>query len=322
MDYVYITGTVDADGRFTSGWWSTPPAEAVRAAQAEPSSEQDWIAVALSDGDDILARAPAPLLAVPICPGGSSLNLSALLALPDATSSVAIMEGTREVFRRVVPDPAAVRLDKHLGPRLLREQIELPVHIDGPEPRSGAYIVAAWEAPGHPPLSLGLIGIGAGEPAVVRLDLTELPGGEGCRLSVTYFDAIRSVTTSSAPLSLEARPAVPVIVAPTPGMKMFDDSWLSLAGRLDGDGDPEALEWLVDEEVVGTGVRAGVARPAAGARTVTLRYGTTRASVEIMVLPVPTQEIVPPLWEPPWRSTLFRSLSTLYLGPKESETTE
>lgn len=322
MDHVYIRGTVDVDGRFTPSWWNTPPAEAVRAAQAEPISQKDWIAVALSDGDDILARVPASLVKAPICPGGSSLNLSALLVLPDATSAVAILEGDREVFRRVVPDPAAVRLEKHLGPRLRRQHIELPVHIDGPEPCSGAYIVAAWEAPGYPPRSLGLIGIGAGEPAVVRLDLTALPGGEGCRVSISYFDGIRKVITSSAPLSLEARPAVPVIVAPTPGMEMFDDSWLSLAGCLDGDGDPEALEWLVDEEVVGTGDRAGVARPAAGTRTVTLRYETARASVEIMVLPAATEEIVPPLWEPPWRSTLFRSLSTVYLGPTGSETTE
>jgi hypothetical protein len=317
MDHLHIIGTVDALGNFTPDWWSTLPSEEVLEPHGRSDSVAAWQAAALDYADQVLARASAMLVEAPICPGGSQWAFSAVLTLPDGTTSVVILEGNREVFRRVVPDPAAVRLEEHLDPRLRRQHIELPVHIDGPEPRSGAYIVAAWEAPGHPSLSLGLIGIGAGEPAVVPVDLTELPGGEGCHLSVTYFDGIRRITTSSAPLSLEARPTVPVIVTPTPGMEMFDDSWLSLVGRLDGDGDPETLEWLVDEEVVGTGARTGVARPATGTRTVTLRYETTRASVEITVLPAPTQEIVPPLWEPPWRSTLFQDPSTLALGPKE-----
>ena len=44
---------------------------------------------------------------------------------------------------------------------------------------------------------------------------------------------------------------------------------------------------------------------------------TRKLSNAIMVLPAPTQEIVPPLWEPPWRSTLFGSPSLLYLEPEE-----
>jgi hypothetical protein len=307
MCHVCITGTVDSDGRFTPDLWGTPPSYAVRAPQTLADSRTGWQAVALDYSDHVLARSPAALVEVPICPGGSRWVFSALLALPDGTSSVAVLDGEREVFRRDVPDQAAVRLEEHLGPRLRRQHMELPVHIDGPEPRSGAYIVAAWEAPGHPPLSLGLIGIGAGEPAVVPLALTELPGGEGCRLSVTYFDGIRSVATSSAPLSLEARPAMPVIVAPTPGTELFEDSYLGLEGRLDGDGDPGALEWLMDEEPVETGARAGVARPGVGTRTVTLRYGTASTSIDIVVLPAPTEEMRLPLWEPPWRARQFRS---------------
>lgn len=320
MNHVHITGEVDADGRFTPGWWSTPAPEAVLRMQSHPGSYSYtfWEAVALGDADDILARAPATLFTVPVCPGEALFRLDAVLYLPEATASVAIIDGDREVFRRVVPASARVSLDERLGTSLRRRTMEAGVRIDGPEPHSGAYIVARWEAPDQPPLSLGLIDVGAGEPAVVGLDLTELPGGEGCHLSVTYFDGIRRVTTSSEPLSLEARPAVPVIVASTPGMEMFDDSWLSLEGRLDGDGDPEALEWLLDEELIGTGPRAGVARPGAGTRTVTLRYGTAVTSIDIVVLPAPTEEIQTPLWAPPWRSRLFRSVRASYLGSEEN----
>ena len=323
MNHVHITGAVDANGGFTPGWWYTPPPEAVSAAQAYPDSHTVWEAVALDDADDILARAPAPLSTVQVCPGEPYFRLDAMLGLPDTTSSVAIIDGDREVFRRAVLAPARVSLDERLGTSLRRQPIKVGVRIDGPEPRSGAYLVARWEAPSQPPLPLGLIDVGAGEPVVVDLDLTGLPGGEGCRLSVTYGDGIRTVAAFSEPLYIEPRAAVPVIVAPTPSTELFDDSWLSLEGRLDGDGDPEALEWLLDEELIGTGVRVGVARPGAGTRTVTLRYGTAYTSIEIMILPAPTEERRPPLWTPPWRSGPFRSVSTIYLEPGgEPETTE
>jgi ABC transporter substrate binding protein len=242
MHLVRIIGSVDPDGSFTPGRWSAPSAEVVSAAQAKPSSETRWAAVALDEADQILARAQASLVAVSICSVGSRLELGALLALPDATSSVAILDGDREVYRRAVPEPARVSLAKPLGKTLRRQLIEVRVRIDGPEPRSGAYIVLVWEAPGHPTLPLGLIDLGAGEPAVVHLDLSELPGGEGCRLSATYCDGIRVVAVSSGPLSIGPRPAVPRILAPTSGMELFDDSWLSLEGHLDGDGDPRALK--------------------------------------------------------------------------------
>jgi hypothetical protein len=153
-----------------------------------------------------------------------------------------------------------------------------------------------------------LIDVGAGGPAVVRLDPAELPGGEGCRLTVAYCDGIRTVTASSEPIAVEPRPATPVIVTPTPGMELHEDGWLSLEGRLDGDGDPRALEWLLDGEPVGSGDRGGVARPGAGTRTITLRHEAAYASVEIVVRPVATKEMQSAPWAPPWRSRKLRSV--------------
>src|SRR5215218_6740276 len=93
MNHVHITGAVDANGGFTPGWWYTPPPEAVSAAQAYPDSYTVWEAVALDDADDILARAPAPLFTVQVCPGEPYFRLDAMLGLPDTTSSVAIIDG-------------------------------------------------------------------------------------------------------------------------------------------------------------------------------------------------------------------------------------
>jgi hypothetical protein len=320
MDYVHVTGKIDENGKFTPGWWSTIAAPAVGAAEGEARSYTGWAAVALNDAGEILARTPASV--VPICPVETRLDLSALLALPDAVSAVAVLHADREMFRRAVPAPSRASLDKSLGTRLARKLFEVPVHIDGPDPGPGAYMVPRWEAPRHPPLPLGLIDVGVGQPAIVRLDLTELPGGEGCRLSVSYHDGIRTVTAFSKPLSIPLRPAVPVIVAPTPRLALFDDSWLTLEGRLDGDGDPEAMEWLLGDELVGTGTRAGAARPHAGTRTVTLKYETARVSVKIEVLPAPTEEVQPPRWTPPWRSGPFRSTSGSSNAAKGSKKAE
>jgi hypothetical protein len=321
MDQVYIRGTVDAHGGFSPGWWGAPPPRNLAAAETHSCPHTNWEAIALDEGDNILARAPTLLVAAPVCPGGSRLEFSALLAIPDTTSSVAIVHSDREVFRRAIPEPARLSLHWDFGTQPPRQLIEVPIRIDGPEPGSGAYMIAVWVAPGHTAFPLGFINVGAGQPSVVRLDLTELPGGANCRLSVIYCDGIRTVHTSSEPLTIELRPAVPVIESPSPEAQVFDDSWLSLEGRLTGDGDPQALQWLIDEVLVGTGPRAGVARPRAGTRVVTLRYGTARVSVKIGVLSAPV-EVQPLLWAPPWRSTPFRFMSARRLGANTGKNRE
>jgi hypothetical protein len=305
MDQLYITGTVDTNGEFFPGWWSNPPVDAVPVLQVRSRSRSGWEAVALDDAGDVLARAAASLLTVPICPGGSRLELSAVLDVPDATSSVAILERGREVYRRAVPTTSRVGLARQRDTTLPRRPIEIPIRIDGPAPRAGAYVVTILEAPDQPMQPVELIDVGAGQPAVVHLDLSELPGGDACRVWVMYCDGIRTVMAAER-LSVEPRPPVPVILAPAAELELYDDTWLSLEGRLDGDGDPRALEWLLDGELVGTGTRAGIIAPPVGPHTVTLRYRAAGTSVRIVAVPAPTEERPLP-WAPPWRSMPFRT---------------
>jgi hypothetical protein len=114
MDYIHISGTIDTNGIFTPGWWSTPPVRQC-AMPPDSNSEARWIAVALDKANQVLARVPALLVEMPMCPGGSRLELRALLPLPDATSAVAILDGDREVFRRTVAEASRVNMDKRLS---------------------------------------------------------------------------------------------------------------------------------------------------------------------------------------------------------------
>lgn len=303
MHYLHITGTIDAHGGFSAGWWSAASTESVPNTLAADDEQAHWQAVALDEADETLSRVPAPRTAQPICPGGTQWRLAALLPVPDDAASVAVLAGGNEVLRRAIPPPAAVSVDVGPSRRLARHATTVDVGIEGPTPVPGAYLVANWGAPGRPPVTLGLVPVVDREAPVFPLDLTTLPGGDGCRLMVSYFDGIRQTTTSADDLFLETREPVPVISSPGSGMELLSGAWLDLQGRLDGDGDPDSLEWFADDESVGTGTTAGVTGLGPGTHTITLRYHAAEVAVEILVRPAPVDEAVTPTWEPPWRSS-------------------
>ncbi|GJF22606.1 MULTISPECIES: hypothetical protein [Streptomyces] len=313
MNIVHVTGVIHPDGHFTPGWWGSAP----EGVTAPPGPDLGWAAVAVDETGRTLTLAPAALTTFPVCPGNgeSAARLTASLPLTDGTAAIAVRHHDVEVFRRTVPTRATVSLD--LGAiqheRLPRDLVvDVPVRIDGPQPPPGAHLVARWEAPGSssPAVPLGLIDVGGGEPPVVRLDLADLPTAELCRLTVSYSDGSRTVTVSSPALTVEPRPSGPEIETPTPGTTLSEDGLLVLEGRFEGDGDPSALQWLLDAETVGHGPRASVARPSSGEHTVSLHYGAQRHEVHVTVRPAPAAPSPPqpPRWEPPWRTRAVRSV--------------
>jgi hypothetical protein len=311
MSTVHIAGIIYPDGHFAPGWWGT----AQDGATAGPAPDSGWAAVAVDDAGRVLASAPAALETILFCPGSgeSGARLTAFLPLADGTAFVALRHGGVEVFRRAVPARAAVSLELSAvqGKRLQRDLVaEIPVRINGHEPPPGAHLVARWEAPGsgHPAMPLRLIDVGGGQPPVVRLNLAELPAADQCRLTVSYSDGLRTVTVASPVLEVEKRPALPEIAAPQAPTRVYDDGLLLFEGRLYGDGDPAALQWLLDDAVVGHGPSAFVARPSAGKHTVSLQHGTERRQVEITVYPADDTPAKPPRWDPRWRTGPVRSV--------------
>ncbi len=274
MSHLHVSGTIGDDGTFTPGRWFTASAAVLREMKRDAAPDHAWAAAALGANDEALAHAAACIESAHVCPGKPLRAFSAVLALPDATAAVVVRDGEREVFRRAVQPAVRVMLDA--GPRLelRRGRVNMPLGIDGSMPANGAYVVPVWEATGRPPQTLGLVDLAAARGESVELDLGGgLQGDEPGRLSLRYFDGVRSVDARAVHVELEARPPLPVILAPAAGEEVSADGWLALRGRLDGDGNEERLEWLLDETPVALGPRAGIARAAAGRRTVTLRHG-------------------------------------------------
>ena len=122
-------------------------------------------------------------------------------------------------------------------------------------------------------------------PAIVTVDLAALPGGTGCRVRVQYGDGVRTTVVASPALDVPTRPAHPVIELPPAQHVMSEDGWLSLHGRLDGDGDPDAIEWLLDGVVIAHGPRAGHPHAGVGPHDLVLRHGDESASMAFVANP-------------------------------------
>ena len=297
MTSVAVTGTIAQDGTFRPGWWSVAP-------DSPPTANvsADWSVAALDEDERVLAAAPAVITELPCSPAGPAARFRAALPVPAAAAFVVVTHAGAETYRRPVPPPAGVHLefDEAEGALSSGEPLHVPVRISGPI-GPGSHLIALWESPFQRPLPLGLTDLGSGASAVVTVDLSTLPGGDACRLRVVYNDGVRTTEVASRPLAVPARPATPVIEAPASGHSMSEHGWLSLRGRLDGDGDPAALQWLLDGTPIGRGAWVGHARPGVGRHTLTLRHGDESASIPITVTAAP-EPTVPPAWQPPWRS--------------------
>lgn len=299
MSTVAVTGTVTQDGTFRPGWWGSAPDSSAPLTTADP----DWSVAALDQNGRALAITPAAIIEVPCSPDGPAARFRAALPLSDAAACIVVKHGGVEVYRREVPPPARVHLD--LGGAadevpLSRAPLEVPVRITGPT-GPGSHLIALWESPSRPPLPLGLIDVGGGASPAVTVDLGTLPGGDSCRLRVVYSDGVSTTEVVSGPLTVPTRPAEPVIEAPASEHRIPEHGWLSLRGRLDGDGDPDALQWLLDDTPIGRGPRTGYARPGVGRHTLTLRHGEESLSIPLTVTAAP-HPTAPPPWQPPWRT--------------------
>ncbi len=300
MDYVLISGHLDESGDFVNDWWGSPQIEeAYHPDEAAPSG---WDAVALDRYRNALTEAVASVSDFHRCGSTLRSHLTALLPVPADAVTIAVRQHNRSVFARPVPVPSTLRIADTLTDRPARERVEVPVDIDGPVPGDGAYLVSYWQAPHQPITPLGVTELNGNNRAGLNVDLTTVGGGQNCHLIVAFFDGVRAARTTSTALYLVERSPQLAIAAPVPGSRLFDDTWLSLVGRLTGDGDPAKLEWLIDGEVVGTGPETGVTGLAVGVHSVQARYGQAVEEVDVEVVPAPTNDSGQIEWAPPWRS--------------------
>ena len=315
MTCLEITGVINADNSFTPGRWHNP--EVIKVDPASEERDATWSVVALDSKNEVLVRGAASVIKSPVCPSDSSFWLKSVLNIPDSTTAVVVLRNDQEAYRRVVPKPASVSLDAP-SKEFAAGTVEFRVRIKGPIPNEGAHLVLRWIPPNQAPLPLGIMEVRQRQDIFLPIRLSELPGGNGCRFSVAYQDGIRTVELSEQ-LNVPIRSATPLIIAPSSNTPVFENGWLSLEGRLDGDGDFEKLEWWLNNERVGIGPRTGIRSPGLGNRIIELRFENSVASVEIQVRPV--SRIESPEWSPPWRhKPLWQSEHRLVTSANGSRT--
>jgi hypothetical protein len=298
-EHLVIIGRIE-DNRFVPGWWITPSRELVKA-WPQPTESTEWAVAALDHEGGVLARALAAAANVPICRTEEFANyVSALLPLPDSAATVVVLHGDSEVYRRTVPQPSRITFSERVSKSLRRGRLRVTLRIDGPAPAEGAHVVARWEARGADAAPLGII---PATDAALTLDvsLDDVPGGEDCRLVAVYHDGVRAVSISSGPVSLSRRPARPILILPYEGLQVGDRGCIPLEADIEGDAEPDSVEWLIDGNVVARGRRAVAQGIAIGPHVVSVRCGAAEARADINVISaVPLAILENPL-TPPWR---------------------
>jgi hypothetical protein len=249
----------------------------------------------------VLARALASAANVPICRTEEFVNyVSALLPLPDSAATVVVLHGDSAVYRRTVPQPSRITFSERVSKSLRRGRLRVILRIDGPAPAEGAHVIVRWEARGADATPLGIIPATDAAP-MLDVTLKDVPGGEHCRLIAVYHDGVRAVSISSGPVSLPRRRARPTLILPYEGMQVGDGGCIPLEADIEGDAEPDSVEWLIDGDVVAQGRRAVARGIGIGHHVVSVRCGATEVRADINVIStVPPAALENPL-TPPWR---------------------
>jgi hypothetical protein len=127
-------------------------------------------------------------------------------------------------------------------------------------------------------VSWRLLAAGA-EETQATLDLSKLPMGKGdWRLRVQVSDGFNVGADEAGPVSLEARPPVALIVTPGDGEVVRSGAGVELFGLASDLQQPalpeQALTWLLDGKVVGTGRRVVLPAVSPGKHVADLRVAT------------------------------------------------
>ena len=127
----------------------------------------------------------------------------------------------------------------------------------------------------------------------LRLDLQGLPGGAECRVAVSYSNGLRSARATSRLFSVPRLGPSVSILSPLEGATLVAGTHVKLQASLVDDEHPEgpqfnSLAWVVNGEVVGTGVTMSADLLSPGPQTVELVYrgeDVVRVRTRVAVVP-------------------------------------
>ncbi len=240
-----------------------------------PQVESSDLSLELVDREDrVLLRERAQVRPRHGCEPGDARewNVTAYIALRTDAASVVLRRGDMELWRAAIP--SAPRLRVTLASKRVTREHGATLRFTFSPPGEDAFLQVIYQWGERRHLVVAVV------PPTDALDvnLVDLPGGKRCRLVVQYSNGLRSA--GDATPFFEVPPLGPsvTIVKPSRGTTLLYGQPLELEGQVvdpERPGGPraaESLAWLVNENVVGRGMIAGVDRLDTGRHRVVLRY--------------------------------------------------
>ncbi len=271
VEWLLMEGLVDAEGVFSLLSSRSQRLVSAHLPKGAAQSADDRLLL-LDDNGEILARERVYLRTPVVCheyePGQQLL--SGRLPFKPGAAAVVLLRQEREIYRCEIGRQPAI--DVQWPQRQLQrgKRYSLALTLSKPDVQGDALLIMAihWGAGHHRILALS-------EPVEkLTFDTKALPGGEACRLSVTYRVGFRSETVFSPDFSLPPLPPRLELLKPQEGAVIVAGAPLSLVAEVDDpQGDrslPSALCWTLDGHLVGRSAQAVLAGLSEGEHTLQL----------------------------------------------------
>lgn len=266
-EVLVVRGTLDRAGRFTPG-----RSRSTRSVRQWPVVESSDVLVELLDPEGrVLHRELADVRPDVGCDPGDPerFRVTAYIELRDDAAEVQLMRGDLLLWRDKIGEPPSLNIKLGRGKKrgfVLRSDYSPPGEF------ANMLVVYQWGEGQFEPIYVG--------PPLptIEIDLTEMPGGETCRVVVTYSNGLRSASAATDAFGVPRRGPSVTIFQPTSGQKVIANTAVILEGgvldreRRGGPRPVEDLVWRIDGEEVGRGPITSVDGVADGGHVVELIY--------------------------------------------------
>ena len=266
-EVLLVRGSLDRAGRFTPG-----RSRSTTSVREWPVVESSDVVVELLDaGGKTLHRELASVRPVVDCAPGDAVQfrLEAYIELRDDATGIQLRRDDLILWRSEIAEPAKLKV--RLG-RRKKDEIVLRSTFSSAGDGANMLVVYKWGEGRFQPVYVG-------PPSeTLKIDLTEMPGGEDCRLAVTYSNGMRSASAATDTFAVARRGPTVSIVGPKKNARVVAGTPVILEGcvldreRPGGPRPDEDVVWLVDGERVGRGLIASVDGLAEGTHVVELVY--------------------------------------------------
>ncbi len=298
-EVLVIHGRLDRAGRFTPRRCRSTP----NVREWPIVHNRDTVVELLDRSGKVLHREPALVKPVTTCDPGDAQRFRVIgyIELRNDAAVVRLMRGDLELWRSTIPGPATLDLKLARTRTSRATPVRLGLRYSSPGRDAHVTVVYQWGARRFRPIYIGR------PKREIAVDLRDLPGGDECRLVVTYSNGLRSAHAATEPFRVPRLGPSVNVVRPDARTPITARTPVILEGTAfdpEREGGPKAgdLTWLIDGQEVATGLIASVDGLRAGRHRVTLAYrgnpgAESTTNVKVVECEVPTANDWPE-WDP------------------------